>query len=275
MQFSWVVPPDGDAGGVQRRMEAQIELESPTVEQLVDCLRSSDADERNEALIALLDICEQAYGEDGRLLGSAMRQDNGTGLSLLCWLLADSDPEVVQRKPPACPRCSAPRISPPRRVPCATSCGPRALLSPLPIAGTQRRSSSWATCARILLTRTVFSPRLAGAASSPTPQSHPLPSPQSAPRVLARASPAFATPLPALSLAQRALLSSGSARAFFASISGDDEYTLMFACGALQNLCHDPLWSEMVLRHGVDARLEQLCHHANAQVVRRPRRRRR
>ena len=46
------------------------------------------------------------------------------------------------------------------------------------------------------------------------------------------------------------------------------EMTLLFACGCLQNLCHDPLWSELLVQRGYEPRMRALLEHPNAQVVR-------
>ena len=48
----------------------------------------------------------------------------------------------------------------------------------------------------------------------------------------------------------------------------DDASVLLFACGALQNLCYEREWSELAVNHDVHLRLEQLVGHEDAMVVR-------
>ena len=73
----------------------------------------------------------------------------------------------------------------------------------------------------------------------------------------------------ASALTKRALLRTGAERALFSCVEvEDDDLTVLFACGALQNLCHDMDWSEKVVDYGVDMRLEDLLHHDDVSVVR-------
>lgn len=160
------------------------QLAFPLVSELIGYLRSPSAEERSDALLGLLDLCDAAYGEDGRSLGRAMRAENGNALSALAWLLAD--PEEVVRQ-------------------------------------------------QVLL--------VIGNLCSDSVDSDSL-------------------------WTKRMLLNCASERSFFACLDSQDEDTIMFACGALQNLCHDRMWSELVNSHQVNKRLEQLVGHSNAQVVR-------
>jgi hypothetical protein len=48
----------------------------------------------------------------------------------------------------------------------------------------------------------------------------------------------------------------------------DDVQALGFAVGALQNLCHDREWSELLVEWGVHRTLEELLAHPDGLVVR-------
>ena len=69
-------------------------------------------------------------------------------------------------------------------------------------------------------------------------------------------------------LTKAALLRSGAQRAIFANLGSADSQTLGLACATLQNLCHDPVWSEVAAQHGIVPKLEQLASHADPFVVR-------
>mmetsp|Transcript_66677 Transcript_66677/g.148816 ORF Transcript_66677/g.148816 Transcript_66677/m.148816 type:complete len:286 (-) Transcript_66677:376-1233(-) len=65
-----------------------------------------------------------------------------------------------------------------------------------------------------------------------------------------------------------ALLSCGGARAILSVVHTEDEQVLVFACGALQNLCYERAWAELVVKHSVHRRLEALLAHSEPMVVR-------
>ena len=45
----------------------------------------------------------------------------------------------------------------------------------------------------------------------------------------------------------------------------------MYACATLQNLCHDPGWSQIVVAHGLQPRIEELATTSeDPLLVRRP-----
>ena len=46
----------------------------------------------------------------------------------------------------------------------------------------------------------------------------------------------------------------GAERALLDCLTAEDTHTLTFACAALQNLCHEATWSEIVMAHGAQAR---------------------
>ena len=65
------------------------------------------------------------------------------------------------------------------------------------------------------------------------------------------------------------LLQSGGARAILSCVHTEDPAVLLFACGALQNLCYEYEWSELAVSHDVHKRLEALAvSHEDAMVVR-------
>jgi len=67
---------------------------------------------------------------------------------------------------------------------------------------------------------------------------------------------------------KHALLQCGGARALIACAYSDDDYTLVLACGALQNLCFDREWAHQVVRHNLQPRLEALLAHEDQMIVR-------
>ena len=71
-------------------------------------------------------------------------------------------------------------------------------------------------------------------------------------------------------LSKRYLLDTGVEQVLFNfldPIANDDVATLIFACGAVQNLCHDTEWSARALQHGVREQLSELLNHADDQVI--------
>ena len=130
--------------------------EVPTVPVLVALLRSTDENERDEALATMAEMVDGAFGEDGAQLGQEMRANGG--VALLSWLLADPSPEVQQMS--------------------------------LMILGNLCSDSVDASS----------------------------------------------------NLTKQALLCSGGARAILSCVHTEDPAVLLFACGALQNLCFQPDW---------------------------------
>lgn len=59
-----------------------------------------------------------------------------------------------------------------------------------------------------------------------------------------------------------------SARAVLACVHTEEPAILVFACGALQNLCYEREWSERAVELDVHRRLEQLVFHEDAMIVR-------
>ncbi|KOO35377.1 hypothetical protein Ctob_011389 [Chrysochromulina tobinii] len=64
------------------------------------------------------------------------------------------------------------------------------------------------------------------------------------------------------------LLQSGGARALLSCVHTEDPAVLLFACGALQNLCFEPDWSELAVAHDIHIRLQGLLCHEDAMIVR-------
>ena len=52
------------------------------------------------------------------------------------------------------------------------------------------------------------------------------------------------------------------------SRGSEDPAVLLFACGALQNLCYEADWSELAVSYDVHLRLESLLAHEDAMIVR-------
>ena len=69
-------------------------------------------------------------------------------------------------------------------------------------------------------------------------------------------------------LTKAALLTLGAERFLFKCLESTDDYIVLFACGVLQNVCHDPEWSKRVISFGLMPRLEAMLHHPNTDVVR-------
>ena len=68
-------------------------------------------------------------------------------------------------------------------------------------------------------------------------------------------------------LTKHALLDAGAERTMILALESDDPSTLLYACGCLQNLCHDDAWASALLAEGLDARLAELAHHQDPKVV--------
>lgn len=156
--------------------------EAPTVPVLVALLRSTDENERDDALATLAEMVDGAFGEDGARLGQEMRANGG--VALLSWLLADPNPEVQQMS----------------------------LMILGNLCSDSVDTSSTAT--------------------------------------------------------KQALLRSGGARAILSCVHTEDPAVLLFACGALQNLCYEADWSELAVSYDVHLRLESLLAHEDGMIVR-------
>ena len=72
-------PPEEDAG-------------LPTVAELIQAMRAPDDELRGEAITYLCELVDCAFGDDGALLGQAVRDANG--VAMLSWMLADASPRV-------------------------------------------------------------------------------------------------------------------------------------------------------------------------------------
>ena len=73
---------------------------------------------------------------------------------------------------------------------------------------------------------------------------------------------------PHSALTKRALLECDGATVLMACAFSDDPDVLLPACGALQNVCCDREWAQLVVHHRVDARLEDLAASEDLMVVR-------
>jgi hypothetical protein len=71
---------------------------------------------------------------------------------------------------------------------------------------------------------------------------------------------------PNSALTKKMLLDTGAHRAIIMSIGSPDPTVLLYACGALQNLCHDDEWARLLISHKVQQRLESLVTHEDARV---------
>ena len=63
---------------------------------------------------------------------------------------------------------------------------------------------------------------------------------------------------PNSSTTKRVLLDRGGHRAIILAVQSDDPVVLVYACGCLQNLCHDDAWAHALVAHEVEKRLEEL-----------------
>lgn len=152
--------------------------------ELLQWLRSPNAEDRDDALAMLADKCGESYGDDGQDLGRVLRDKRLNGIGLLCGLLRDEDVEVKQQT--------------------------------LLIIGNMCSDS--VDCESVLT--------------------------------------------------KRMLLTYSAEGPLFDCLGTTDETTLMLACGALQNLCHDRDWSELLARKEAHTVLESLLGHPSALVVR-------
>ena len=64
----------------------------PTVPELLELLRSPYHEQRDEAIALLAELVTSAFGEDGEVLGQAIR--DGGGVPQLAWLLADPSASI-------------------------------------------------------------------------------------------------------------------------------------------------------------------------------------
>ena len=69
-------------------------------------------------------------------------------------------------------------------------------------------------------------------------------------------------------LSKRLLRQCGCEYRLLPCLDGDDAEVVTYACAALQNLCHDPEWSQVLLDEGVVSRLEELVNDPNDLVQR-------
>ena len=70
------------------------------------------------------------------------------------------------------------------------------------------------------------------------------------------------------SMTKQSLLRCGGARAILSCVHTEDPAVLLFACGALQNLCYERDWAELAVSYDVQLRLETLLTHEDAMIVR-------
>ena len=68
-------------------------------------------------------------------------------------------------------------------------------------------------------------------------------------------------------LTKQLLLECGAHRAIIMVIKSQDPSILLYACGTLQNLCHDDDWSRLLIAHEVEKRLEVLINHEDTRVA--------
>ena len=69
-------------------------------------------------------------------------------------------------------------------------------------------------------------------------------------------------------MTKQSLLRCGGARAILSCVHTEDPAVLLFACGALQNLCYERDWAELAVSYDVQLRLETLLTHEDAMIVR-------
>ena len=70
------------------------------------------------------------------------------------------------------------------------------------------------------------------------------------------------------SATKQTLLRCGGARAILSCVHTEDPAVLLFACGALQNLCFERDWAELSVSYEVHLRLESLLKHEDPMIVR-------
>ena len=66
------------------------------------------------------------------------------------------------------------------------------------------------------------------------------------------------------------LLQTGGARAILSCVHTEDPAVLLFACGALQNLCYEAEWCELAVNHDIHRRLEALLFHEDVRATQAP-----
>ena len=71
---------------------------------------------------------------------------------------------------------------------------------------------------------------------------------------------------PNSSTTKRVLLDRGGHRAIILAVQSDDPVVLVYACGCLQNLCHDDAWAHALVAHEVEKRLQELAVHPDTRV---------
>ena len=69
-------------------------------------------------------------------------------------------------------------------------------------------------------------------------------------------------------LTKRLLRQCGAEFRLLPCLDSEDEEVVAYTCGALQNLCHDPEWSQVLLDQGVVSRLEELVDYPDENVAR-------
>lgn len=84
-----------EALGLQQQPDSPEDEYVPTVPELLELLRSPYPEQRDEAIALLAEIVTSAFGEDGEVLGQAIR--DGGGVPQLAWLLADPSPSIQQQ----------------------------------------------------------------------------------------------------------------------------------------------------------------------------------
>ncbi len=152
-----------------------------SVPEILDLIRSTNDEDREDGLGLLCDIVDASYGEDGAALGMAVRE--GDGISLLAWLLVDPSTVVQQEALLILGNL------------CSDACDPYSIHT------------------------------------------------------------------------KRKLLECGAHRALVHVIKSNDPAVLVYACGCLQNLCHDDEWARILVQQKVEARLEALLAHEDQMVV--------
>ena len=84
-----------DALALQQQVDDQKDEYVPTVPELLELIRSPYHEQRDEAIALLAELVTTAFGEDGEVLGQAVR--DGGGVPQLAWLLADPSPSIQQQ----------------------------------------------------------------------------------------------------------------------------------------------------------------------------------
>tara|TARA_B100000768_G_scaffold173074_1_gene181979 strand:+ start:494 stop:1042 length:549 start_codon:yes stop_codon:yes gene_type:complete len=84
-----------EALGLQQQPDGPVDEYVPTVPELLELLRSPYHEQRDEAIALLAELVTTAFGEDGEVLGQAIR--DGGGVPQLAWLLADPSSSIQQQ----------------------------------------------------------------------------------------------------------------------------------------------------------------------------------